>query len=265
MWYWGAHGLDYLGDVIVVGGDPKTCARLGYRAATHVPRRARDGEARPSAARPSITLLPRAAARDRGRALRGSMSGSRDETPRRRQGLALGPPHDDPAARRAARRPPKDESGSRPTGPGPRPGIAARHAILDVGSCRRSSGTRRRPRSSASTTSKGVKGPVMFISNHSSHLDATIILITLPDVWREKTAVGAAKDYFFDVWWRSAFTALVYGGFPSSAAPASARRRQGEGADRATAGTSSCSPRAPVRRTAGSSGSATGRHASRST
>jgi len=30
MWYWGAHALDYLGDVIVVGGDPKTCARMGY-------------------------------------------------------------------------------------------------------------------------------------------------------------------------------------------------------------------------------------------
>ena len=34
MWYWGAHGLDYLGDVIVVGGNPKTCERLGYRAAS---------------------------------------------------------------------------------------------------------------------------------------------------------------------------------------------------------------------------------------
>jgi hypothetical protein len=34
MWYWGAHALDYLGDVIVVGGNPKACERLGYRAAT---------------------------------------------------------------------------------------------------------------------------------------------------------------------------------------------------------------------------------------
>jgi hypothetical protein len=34
MWYWGAHALDYLGDTIVVGGDPKTCDRLGYRAAS---------------------------------------------------------------------------------------------------------------------------------------------------------------------------------------------------------------------------------------
>ena len=60
----------------------------------------------------------------------------------------------------------------------------------------------------------GVQGPVIFYSNHTSHLDATIIMISLPDEWREKTAVGAAKDYFFDVWWRQAFTALVYAGFP---------------------------------------------------
>ena len=59
-----------------------------------------------------------------------------------------------------------------------------------------------------------VRGPVIFYSNHSSHLDATLIMCTLPDRWQRKTAVGAARDYFFDVWWRQAFTALVYGGFP---------------------------------------------------
>jgi 1-acyl-sn-glycerol-3-phosphate acyltransferase len=60
----------------------------------------------------------------------------------------------------------------------------------------------------------GVAMPVLFVSNHSSHLDATIIMSTLPPGWQRKTAVGAAKDYFFDVWWRQAFTALVYAGFP---------------------------------------------------
>jgi 1-acyl-sn-glycerol-3-phosphate acyltransferase len=59
-----------------------------------------------------------------------------------------------------------------------------------------------------------LRPPVMFTSNHSSHLDATLILTTLPPKWRNRTATAAAKDYFFDVWWRSAFTALVYGGFP---------------------------------------------------
>ena len=34
MWYWGAHGRDYAGDVIVVGGDPRSCARMGYRTAS---------------------------------------------------------------------------------------------------------------------------------------------------------------------------------------------------------------------------------------
>jgi 1-acyl-sn-glycerol-3-phosphate acyltransferase len=59
-----------------------------------------------------------------------------------------------------------------------------------------------------------IRGPVIFFSNHSSHLDATLIMSTLPDRWQRKTAVGAARDYFFDVWWRQAFTALVYGAFP---------------------------------------------------
>ncbi len=61
---------------------------------------------------------------------------------------------------------------------------------------------------------RGASGPVIFFSNHSSHLDATLILCTLPDRWQRRTAVGAARDYFFDVWWRQAFTALVYGAFP---------------------------------------------------
>ncbi len=63
---------------------------------------------------------------------------------------------------------------------------------------------------------------MIFFSNHSSHLDATIILTALPERWQEKTAVGAARDYFFDVWWRQAFTALVYGGVPDRSV---ARRR----------------------------------------
>jgi 1-acyl-sn-glycerol-3-phosphate acyltransferase len=61
---------------------------------------------------------------------------------------------------------------------------------------------------------EGVDPPLIFYSNHSSHLDATLIMCTLPDRWQSKTAVGAARDYFFDVWWRQAFTALVYGAFP---------------------------------------------------
>ncbi|MDP9343286.1 MAG: nickel-dependent lactate racemase [Actinomycetota bacterium] len=34
MWYWGAHAMDYLGDVIFVGGDQKAVRRMGFRTAS---------------------------------------------------------------------------------------------------------------------------------------------------------------------------------------------------------------------------------------
>ena len=34
MWYWGSHALEHLGGVIVVGGDPATVRRLGFRPAS---------------------------------------------------------------------------------------------------------------------------------------------------------------------------------------------------------------------------------------
>ncbi len=33
MWYWGAHALEHVGDVIIVGGEPEACRRLGFRSA----------------------------------------------------------------------------------------------------------------------------------------------------------------------------------------------------------------------------------------
>ena len=61
---------------------------------------------------------------------------------------------------------------------------------------------------------RAIDGPVIFASNHTSHLDATILLVTLPRDLRSRTAIGAAKDYFFDVWWRKTFVSLVYAAFP---------------------------------------------------
>jgi 1-acyl-sn-glycerol-3-phosphate acyltransferase len=92
-------------------------------------------------------------------------------------------------------------------------GRLARDAILS-GVMRSIVWTETRPEVFGIETLGALRPPVMFISNHSSHLDATLILTTLPPKWRNRTATAAAKDYFFDVWWRSAFTALVYGGFP---------------------------------------------------
>lgn len=59
-----------------------------------------------------------------------------------------------------------------------------------------------------------LESPVIFIANHSSHLDAPLILTSLPPRWRDRTAVGAASDYFFDVWWRAAATSLAFNTFP---------------------------------------------------
>lgn len=59
-----------------------------------------------------------------------------------------------------------------------------------------------------------LRPPVIFVANHSSHLDAPLVLTSLPPAWRARTATGAAADYFFDVWWRAAATALVFNAFP---------------------------------------------------
>lgn len=56
--------------------------------------------------------------------------------------------------------------------------------------------------------------PAVFVANHTSHLDATLLLASLPARWRDRTAVGAASDYFFDTWWRGLATTLFYNAFP---------------------------------------------------
>lgn len=60
----------------------------------------------------------------------------------------------------------------------------------------------------------GVIGPVIAIANHSSHLDAPLVLQALPERLAQRTAVGAAADYFFDARWRATVTALVFNAFP---------------------------------------------------
>jgi 1-acyl-sn-glycerol-3-phosphate acyltransferase len=57
-------------------------------------------------------------------------------------------------------------------------------------------------------------GPVIFVANHASHLDTPLILLSLPDEWRRRTAVAAAADYFFDTWWRAVGSSLLFNTFP---------------------------------------------------
>ena len=59
-----------------------------------------------------------------------------------------------------------------------------------------------------------IEPPAIFVLNHSSHLDAPTILTSLPTKWRRKAVVGAASDYFFDTWYRSIATTIVFNAFP---------------------------------------------------
>ncbi len=72
---------------------------------------------------------------------------------------------------------------------------------------------------------EGLRTPAVFVSNHASHLDAPLLLCALPRGVRERTAVAAAADYFFDSWWRGLSTTFLFatvpierrGGAPSTA------------------------------------------------
>lgn len=44
---------------------------------------------------------------------------------------------------------------------------------------------------------EGVRGPVILVANHASHLDTPVILSALPRRLRKKTVVAAAADYFY--------------------------------------------------------------------
>jgi len=72
---------------------------------------------------------------------------------------------------------------------------------------------------------KGVEGGFIVVANHSSHLDAPLILGALPRRLARYLATGAAADYFFDVPWRRKLTELFFNAFPvqrgsSTATPA---------------------------------------------
>lgn len=59
-----------------------------------------------------------------------------------------------------------------------------------------------------------IEGPVIFAANHHSHLDAPLMLTSIPEPWRHKLVVGGAADYFFRNKVTSAASALAIGAFP---------------------------------------------------
>lgn len=60
----------------------------------------------------------------------------------------------------------------------------------------------------------GVKGPVVFAANHASHLDTPLLLTSLPERFRHRTAVAAGADYFFDKRWKGALWAFAINAIP---------------------------------------------------
>ncbi|MGH3843910.1 MAG: lysophospholipid acyltransferase family protein [Pseudonocardiaceae bacterium] len=60
----------------------------------------------------------------------------------------------------------------------------------------------------------GIRGPAIFVANHSSHLDTPLVLGSLPPRITRKLAVGAAADYFFDSGTIAAATTLLFNAFP---------------------------------------------------
>ena len=60
---------------------------------------------------------------------------------------------------------------------------------------------------------KTLDAPFIAVANHSSHLDAPLIIGALPYRNAKYLAAGAAADYFFDVQWRKWLTTLFFNAF----------------------------------------------------
>jgi 1-acyl-sn-glycerol-3-phosphate acyltransferase len=61
---------------------------------------------------------------------------------------------------------------------------------------------------------EALDAPAIFVANHHSHLDTTLLLTTLPRPWRHELVVAAAADYFFDSAPKAALAAWAYGAVP---------------------------------------------------
>lgn len=59
-----------------------------------------------------------------------------------------------------------------------------------------------------------VRGPIIVMPNHSSHMDTPVALSMLPERIRSKTYVGAAADRFYRPGKRTWWFSLFYGTFP---------------------------------------------------
>lgn len=62
----------------------------------------------------------------------------------------------------------------------------------------------------------GLAVPFVVVANHSSHLDAPLLVTELPRRYTRTMAVNAAADYFYRWWWMKATTSLFFNTYPVS-------------------------------------------------
>ena len=183
MWYWGAHALQHLGRVIIVGGEPRAVRRLGFTPASTLARRARDGRRR-RRPRPHDHPPPQPADPHGRRDVKaGPLAAGASAACRSRYRAPTVPDGVEP--------PPPEPASSAPTttptGPGAsRPAspalvlVEARHAPGG----RRARRARAATASTASTASTTARS--IFAANHHSHLDTPVLLTSIPEPWRHK-------------------------------------------------------------------------------
>ena len=59
-----------------------------------------------------------------------------------------------------------------------------------------------------------LKGPVILVANHASHMDTPVILSALPRQLRKRTAVAAAADYFYRNRLTASLVSLIFNTVP---------------------------------------------------
>lgn len=94
------------------------------------------------------------------------------------------------------------------------PAVRAARRAIQVGLLKPVTWSQVRPDVEGLEYLEDLDGPVVLVANHSSHLDAPLIIGSLPARLRKRLAVGAAADYFFDARGRAIVTALVFNAFP---------------------------------------------------
>lgn len=70
------------------------------------------------------------------------------------------------------------------------------------------------PKSVVARRVRTVRGPYVLVANHTSHVDAPMIALSLPWSQAKFLSTGVAADYFFNVWYRRFFVRWMFNAFP---------------------------------------------------